>query len=371
MSLTLNDIDLPLVVEEKLRRVYGAKYSLKNVLELDPDELIRTTRLKNQDIDLTLQCISNTFYPFTRRQMSVWQMTEKERDLITTFSTGCPIIDDTLGGGIRLGQITELYGESGCGKTQLCIQMSLEVQRTFRARGQEAKVVYINTESHIEKIDKRLKHISYYRAKADKPFNIADARCLQQHFFDNIYIDIIRHYRHLEMTLVERLPLLLNREPSIRLIIIDSLAALFRSEDILFEHHTKANTLQYLGFAMHTLCHRYNLAIVCVNQVQTQFSQIYDGSLVSQSMTLAPALGLTWAFIVHCRIKLSKTENIEEHHPDSQQSQIVFDEHKATTRIKTNLVHLRSLSVDYCYHIPKLNRCNYFIVDKGVFGSRN
>jgi RecA/RadA recombinase len=65
-------------------------------------------------------------------------MTEIERDSITTFSTGCPIIDETLGGGIRLGQITELYGESGCGKTQLCIQLSLEVQRTFRARGQEA-----------------------------------------------------------------------------------------------------------------------------------------------------------------------------------------------------------------------------------------
>ena len=69
------------------------------------------------------------------------------------------------------------------------------------------------------------------------------------------------------MTLVDRLPLLLNHEPNIRLIIIDSLAALFRSEDILFEHHTKTTILQYLGFAMHTLCHRYDLAIVCVNQV--------------------------------------------------------------------------------------------------------
>ena len=55
------------------------------------------------------------------------------------------------------------------------------------------------------------------------------------------------------MTLIDRLPILLNREPNIRLIIIDSLAALFRSEDIMFEHHTKANTLQYFGFAMHTL----------------------------------------------------------------------------------------------------------------------
>ena len=77
------------------------------------------------------------------------------------------------------------------------------------------------------------------------------------------------------MTLIDRLPLLLNREPNIRLIIIDSLAALFRSEDIMFEHHTKANTLQYFGFAMHTLCYRYNLAIICVNQVCIIFYFIF------------------------------------------------------------------------------------------------
>ncbi|CAF1670880.1 unnamed protein product [Adineta ricciae] len=267
MPLTLNDIDLPPSVEGKLARAYGSKCTLQKFLELDPEQVGRTTRLLPGDVDLAFQCVANAFYPFSRRQTTAWQMTENERDTIRVFSTGCPILDRTLRGGIRLGQITELYGESGCGKTQFCIQLSLEVQRTFRSRGEEAKVVYINTESQIEKIDKRLKHISYYRAKADKPFNIADARCLQQKFFDNIYLDIIRHYRHLEMTLVDRLPLLLSRENNIRLIIIDSLAALFRSEDIMFEHHTKANTLQYFGFAMHTLCQRYNLAIVCVNQV--------------------------------------------------------------------------------------------------------
>jgi hypothetical protein len=142
MPLTLNDIDLPPNVEGKLSRAYGVKYSLQKFLELDPDELIRTTRMSKSDIDITLQCVSNTFYPFSRRQTSVWQMAEIERDSITIFSTGCPIIDQTLGGGIRLGQITELYGESGCGKTQLCIQMSLEVQRTFRAQGQEASGLY-------------------------------------------------------------------------------------------------------------------------------------------------------------------------------------------------------------------------------------
>ena len=74
------------------------------------------------------------------------------------------------------------------------------------------------------------------------------------------------------MTLIDRLPALLNREPNIRLIIIDSLAALFRSEEILFQHKIKTKTLQYFGLAMQTLCHRYNLAIVCINQVKSRCS---------------------------------------------------------------------------------------------------
>lgn len=81
-------------------------------------------------------------------------------------------------------------------------------------------------------------------------------------------------------------------------------------------------------------------------------------------------MGLTWAFLVHCRIRLTRTETIEERHSDSQQSQIVFNEDDSSTNIKKNMVHLRSLSIDYCYHIPKSNRCHYFIIDKGVFASQ-
>ncbi|KAI5355866.1 hypothetical protein L3X38_008761 [Prunus dulcis] len=40
------------------------------------------------------------------------------------LSIGCPILDDCLGGGIPCNSITELVGESGYGKTQLCLQLT-------------------------------------------------------------------------------------------------------------------------------------------------------------------------------------------------------------------------------------------------------
>ena len=49
---------------------FGLKYSLQTFLESDPDELARNTRLLKPDIDIALQCVSNTFYPLSRRQTS-------------------------------------------------------------------------------------------------------------------------------------------------------------------------------------------------------------------------------------------------------------------------------------------------------------
>ncbi|RLF50898.1 MAG: DNA repair and recombination protein RadB [Thermoplasmata archaeon] len=54
--------------------------------------------------------------------------------------TGCKSLDDLLGGGVEGGIITEFYGEAGCGKTNLCLQISRETAKLGK------KVAYIDTE---------------------------------------------------------------------------------------------------------------------------------------------------------------------------------------------------------------------------------
>lgn len=44
------------------------------------------------------------------------------------ISTGCDSIDNITRGGIPINGITEIYGTSGVGKTQMCLQLSLIVQ---------------------------------------------------------------------------------------------------------------------------------------------------------------------------------------------------------------------------------------------------
>lgn len=56
------------------------------------------------------------------------------------ISTGCKSLDDLLGGGIEDGSVTMIYGEGGCGKTNICLQLALNVIKSGK------KVAYIDTE---------------------------------------------------------------------------------------------------------------------------------------------------------------------------------------------------------------------------------
>ena len=61
---------------------------------------------------------------------------------LVTFSAG---LDLVLGDGLLPGQITELTGQAGSGKTQLCLQLCANVQLPPLIGGLGGKVVYIGT----------------------------------------------------------------------------------------------------------------------------------------------------------------------------------------------------------------------------------
>jgi DNA repair protein RadB len=49
--------------------------------------------------------------------------------LPTKVGTGCKSIDELLGGGFESGTVTQLYGEAGSGKTNICLQMAVRCVR--------------------------------------------------------------------------------------------------------------------------------------------------------------------------------------------------------------------------------------------------
>ena len=61
--------------------------------------------------------------------------------MLARLPTGCPSLDELLGGGVEAGALTLVYGEPGSGKTSLALQLSREVL----ASGGKS-VLFIDTE---------------------------------------------------------------------------------------------------------------------------------------------------------------------------------------------------------------------------------
>jgi RecA/RadA recombinase len=70
------------------------------------------------------------------------------------LSLGCDHLDDLLRGGLRKG-ITELAGEAGAGKTQICLQLLLQVQLPVAEGGLEGGAFLLSTEGDppIQRLD--------------------------------------------------------------------------------------------------------------------------------------------------------------------------------------------------------------------------
>lgn len=148
--------------------------------------------------------------------------------------------------------------------------------------------------------------------------------------------------------ITHRLPLLLHRR-AIKLVIIDSITALFRVEYSLGEMSKRAKVLRCFGAQLHKLSHLYSVPVVCVNQV-SDVIQTEGNSLRSGNKTVIPALGLAWSSMVTTRLMLSRIEQL-----------IQCNDRERNPVIK------RQLQVIFAPHLPSTS-CFYYIDAEGVHG---
>merc|ERR1719336_3562218 len=79
------------------------------------------------------------------RMVSAAEMLQMRRNMVQ-LTTGSAQLDGLLKGGIETGQITEIFGEFRCGKTQLCHTLCVACQLPVDKGGGESKVLYVDTE---------------------------------------------------------------------------------------------------------------------------------------------------------------------------------------------------------------------------------
>ncbi|CAH2231692.1 jg2349 [Pararge aegeria aegeria] len=188
------------------------------------------------------------------------------------LKTGCTAIDNVLNGGFRTGTLTEIYGESGTGKTQLVMQLAAQC-------GSDGSV-FICTEDLFPV--KRFNQIRKNNCKT------TDTDC------NNMFIEHLTEAHELMSCIRVRLPKLLNTN-KVLAVIIDSVAGPFRSEYTDYVH--RAEELKELGILLYKLAQEYNIAVICVNQVTANFDN---------SDNVLPSLGLAWANMVCYKLNIKK-----------------------------------------------------------------
>ncbi|NXC02439.1 XRCC3 protein, partial [Orthonyx spaldingii] len=332
--------------------------SVKEILNLSGADLQRLMKLSSADIQCLLKTVSGTL---RRNSVLTALQLYQDKDHLTSqhqkLSLGCSVLDNLLKGGIPLVGITELAGESSAGKTQICLQLCLCVQYPYQYGGLESGAVYICTEDVFP--SKRLQQLidQQHKLRADVPAEIIQ----KIRFGNSVFVEHAADLDSFRQCITRRLSLLLARG-MVRLVVIDSVAALFRCEFSASESVLKARYLQTFGAQLHSLSTRFRTPIVCINQcsfVTTEgisFKihacrnvQYFFYRVVGNRVT--PALGITWSNQLLMRLMVSRT-SVPGHLPG-------MAPHCAANR--------RTLSVVFAPHLPP-SFCYYTVQLEGVKG---
>ncbi len=179
----------------------------------------------------------------------------ERRKRLGRVTTNAKALDELLGGGVETQAITEFSGEFGTGKTQLGHQIAIDVQLPPAQGGLDGEVVYIDTESTFrpERIVDMAKGVGIDPEAALARIHVARA-------FNSNH----------QMLLVQKAQELAREKP-IRLLVVDSLTAHFRSEYV--GRGELAPRQQQLNRHLHELLRfgdTYNAAIVVTNQVSSR-----------------------------------------------------------------------------------------------------
>ncbi|XP_025927196.1 DNA repair protein RAD51 homolog 3 isoform X4 [Apteryx rowi] len=173
--------------------------------------------------------------PGTSRKCTALELLEQEQaqGFIITF---CSALDNILGGGVQLTKITEICGEPGVGKTQLCMQLAVDVQIPECFGGLAGEAVFIDTEGSFmvdRVVDVATACVQHCQLIAEAHQEEDHLKALEtfslESILSHIYYFRCRDYIEL-LAQVYLLPDFLSEHSKVRLVVIDGIAFPFRHD---------------------------------------------------------------------------------------------------------------------------------------------
>ncbi|MBN2127792.1 MAG: DNA repair and recombination protein RadA [Candidatus Diapherotrites archaeon] len=241
--------DLPGVGPAAVEKLNAAGYKdLESIAVASPTELIEIAGLGE---GTAVKAIKAARDALEMGYESADILAEK-RKLVGKITTGSTEVNELIGGGIETQSITEIYGKFASGKTQWCFQTAVTVQLPIEQGGLEGNCLYIDSENSFrpERVEAIAKNLGLDRDTVLK----------------NIFVARAYNADH-QMLLAEKAAELV-KEKNIKLVIVDSLTAQFRSEFIgrgqLADRQQKLNKHMRV---LQRLAEMSNVAVLVTNQV--------------------------------------------------------------------------------------------------------
>uniref|UniRef100_A0A8C9VTG1 DNA repair protein RAD51 homolog 3 n=1 Tax=Scleropages formosus TaxID=113540 RepID=A0A8C9VTG1_SCLFO len=289
---------LPIAPPVKVKLISSGFQYVADLCDLRPLQLSKEAGISQQEAVDVLQEVRGK-----RDQgvapgggLTALELFEKEQGLgsIVTF---CSALDSVLGGGLPVGKTSEVCGAPGVGKTQLCIQLAVDVQIPLCFGGLGGHAVYIDTEGSflvqrvVDMAEAAVKHCSLLaedteQREALKGFTL-------ETILSNLFLFRCHDYVEL-LAEIYLLPDFLAQHPEVRLVVIDSIAFPFRHDFEDLSQRTRL--LNGLAQQLIQMATQHNIAVVLTNQMTTKVGN-------GQSK-LVPALGESWGHAATQRLIL-------------------------------------------------------------------
>ncbi|MCJ8742168.1 hypothetical protein PDJAM_G00078910 [Pangasius djambal] len=238
----------PLAPSVKVRLINAGFHTAADLTEVQPLQLCKAAGISPEEADEVLRTLRDDASPL-QQGAAVQSLTaldllhqEETRGSIVTF---CSELDAVLGGGVPMGKTTEICGVPGVGKTQLCVQLAVDVQIPVCFGGLGGEAVFIDTEGGF--VVERLVGVAEAAVKhcAALAEDEEQRKALESFSVEKILsgVFLVRCQDHAE--LLAELHLLhdfLRKRPQVRLVVIDSVAFPFRQELEDLSHRTRILT---------------------------------------------------------------------------------------------------------------------------------
>ena len=179
------------------------------------------------------------------------------------FTTGSSELNRILGGGFQTGKLTEVYGPFKSGKTNLAHTISVTIQLPVKKGGLSGTVAYVDTENTFSK---------------EKIIRIAKRFGMNpKDVLGNIYHARIYSSDHQQQMIQKAEALCKTR--GVRLIVIDSLMALLRSEYVgIGKLAPRQAILNAMIHGLSRIAETYNCAVLLTNQVTVKIMGMFSSN---------------------------------------------------------------------------------------------